>query len=285
VRLFVLPAAALVVGASTLIALAQSPCDRALRIVLTNTAKEGLLAARAEYDTDCITGAELVAASRRVLEAQSGRLFGGPYNAAAAKEHLLVAESVRRSTDISKEVRASIADFDFQIARAIVATTDPKVRPIWQANIKALALLQGNWIEPPRLQSLLDATDDEPQNDEYLRVFGGIFEMRSSDGRMARAFVTLSSGLAPMQINLYGFNEDYVFAAAGIYRLDGDTLQLAFGRGPDNRPKTVQEKSAGDGTPIVVVHTYRRLRGAPPVRQRAEENDKSLLPWLEPTDQ
>ena len=177
-RFLMFSAVAMIVGASTLVAAAQSPCDRALRTILTNTAKEGLLAARAEYDTDCITGPELVAASRRVLEAQSGRLFGGPYNAVAAKEHLLVAELARRSADVSQESTASIADFDFQIARAMVAASDPKIRPIWKANIQELFRLQGYWIEAPNPQSLSpqlrgdDATDDQPQDSEYLRFYG-----------------------------------------------------------------------------------------------------------------
>lgn len=101
----------------------------------------------------------------------------------------------------------------------------------------------------------------------------------------ARAFLTLSTGLSPMQIDLYGLNEDYVWSAAGIFRVNGDTMQIAFGQGPKNRAKNFQNTKNADGSPLSILRTYRRQPGAPPVRRGPAAPDASLLPWLESTDQ
>ena len=87
-----------------------------------------------------------------------------------------------------------------------------------------------------------------------------------------------------MQIDLYGFNEDYIFAAAGIFRVQGDTLQIAYGHGPNNRPKNFQSTKSADGLPLTVVRTFRRQRSAPPVRRSTDAPDPTLLPWLESTN-
>lgn len=281
-RNFLLSALACFLVLTPTVALAQSSCDRALRTVLTNTAKQGYLAARAEYDTDCLTGPEFVAASRRVLEAQSGRLFGGPYSAVAAKEHLQTAERVRRGTDVSKTRLASIADYDYQIARAIVASSDPRLRPIWEANIQDLCRLQGIWIKiQDSDQPAASDASAETDTEETLEIIGGIATLTSSLGT-SRGFITLSSKLSPPHFDLYGFDYDINWGLTAIYELRGDTLRIAHAEGTNIRPKNFNKTTEPDGSPGSVVETFRRHLG--PRRPRPKGDIK--LPWdLGPADQ
>lgn len=233
---------------------AEEPSDaEAFRKVLTNTARGGYEAALLNWDAATIVLEELLSWSRRVLEAESGKYETRGFEPAAARAHLKRIERLRRKVDVSDSLQAAQTDFEYQLARAIVAASDAGAKDQWQADIRALSRLQGQWKEVRG-----ERIGSSPELGEVvLEITGGV----GRSNLTADGFIALDAKKSPAEIRFFGRNYDYYPTTVGIFEMDGDSLRLACRRNlGDEAPRPTNFSPGKDAD--FVVYTFRRVKPA-----------------------